>query len=168
MNVSEVIKKRRSIREFRPEPIPEKILRKILEAARLSPSAHNAQNWKFIVVRDAEKRKKLAEAAGQDFIGKAPVIIALVSLEPDDIMSCDVPTYAVDLAIAGSYMTLQAWEENIGTCWIGAFSQSEVKKILGVPAQYKVVTMLPFGFPAESPSPRTRKKLEEIVSFEKF
>jgi len=168
MNVFDVIKKRRSVRDFKLDSIPEDVLNKILDAGRLAPSAHNSQNWKFIIIREGEKRKQLAKAAGQDFIGKASVVIALVSLEPDDIMSCGIPTYAVDLAIAGSYMVLEAWELGIGTCWIGAFPQEEVKKIINIPEKYKVVTMLPFGFPAEMPSPRPRKKLEEITSYDKF
>ncbi|MBZ9572958.1 nitroreductase family protein [Patescibacteria group bacterium] len=166
MDVSEAIKNRRSVRAYKPEPVPEEKLRKVLEAARLAPSAHNAQERKFIVVRDEEIRKKLAEAAGQGFVGEAPVVIVAVSLNPEDIMSSGVPAFAVDLAIAVDHMTLQAVEEGLGTCWIGAFSQEKVKEILKVPAQYKVVALLPLGFPADKPALKSRKSFEEIICFE--
>jgi len=169
MDVKEAIKKRRSVRSYKPDPIPEESLRKVLEAARLAPSAHNAQEWKFIVVKDTQKKKKLAEAAlNQDFIAEAPVVIAAVSLNPEAQSTSDVPAYAVDLAIAVDHMTLQAVEENLGSCWIGAFDQEKVREILEIPENYKVVILLPLGFPADRAGPKIRKTIEEIVSFEKF
>ncbi len=169
MNVYEAIKKRRSVRDYKPEPVPEESLRRILEAGRLAPSAHNAQDWKFVVVKDSEKRKALAKAAfGQGFVAKAPVVIVAVALNPEDVMGGGVPTYAVDLAIAVDHMTLAAVEEGLGTCWIGAFSQGEVKRILNVPQKYKVVALLALGFPADSAKPKVRKNLKEIVCFETF
>jgi len=168
MNVSEAIKQRYSCRAYKAEEVAREKLLKILEAARLAPSAHNGQNWKFVVVEDLSKRQQLAQAAGQEFIAQAPVIIAAVALRPNDIMSCGVPSYAVDLAIAVDHMTLQATEEMLATCWIGAFKQDEVKKILDVPADYKVVVLLPLGYPADSPRPKHRKELKEIVCFDLF
>jgi len=169
MDVAEAIKKRRSVRSYKPDLIPEESLKKILEAARLAPSAHNAQEWKFIVVKDTQKKKKLAEAAlNQDFIAEAPVVIAAVSLNPEAQSTSDVPAYAVDLAIAVDHMTLQAVEENLGSCWIGAFDQEKVREILEIPENYKVVILLPLGFPADRAGPKIRKTIEEIVSFEKF
>jgi len=169
MDVAEAIKKRRSVRSYKPDLIPEESLKKILEAARLAPSGHNAQEWKFIVVKDTQKKKKLAEAAlNQDFIAEAPVVIAAVSLNPEAQSTSDVPAYAVDLAIAVDHMTLQAVEENLGSCWIGAFDQEKVKNILEIPKNYKVVILLPLGFPTNKPGSKIRKTIEEIVSFEKF
>lgn len=169
MDVHQAIKIRRSVRSYKPDPVPEEKLKKVLEAARLAPSPHNEQEWKFVVVRDAEKRKKLAEAAmGQEFVGEAPVVIVAVALEPEEVMSSEVPNYAVGLAIAVDHMTLAAAEEGLGTCWIGAFSQNEVKEILKIPARYKVVVLLPLGFPADKPKPKSRKNLEEIVCDENY
>lgn len=169
MDVAEAIKKRRSVRAYKPDPIPEEKLRKVLEAARLAPSAHNAQEWKFIVVKDETKRKKLAEAAlGQSFVAEAPVVIAAISLNPKHDMASDIPAYAIDLAIAVDHMTLQATEENLGCCWVGAFWQEKVKEILEIPKDYKVVILLPLGFSADQPGPKIRKNLEEIVCYEKF
>jgi nitroreductase len=169
MDVSQAIRERYSVRKFQSKEVPEQLLRKILEAARLAPSAANRQRWKFVVVRDPKRRKELARAAaGQTFVGEAPVVIAAVSLDPEYVMRCGVPEYAVDLAIAVDHMTLQAVELGLGTCWIGAFSQEEVKRILGVPDEYKVVALLPLGYPAVPPGPKSRKAPEEIVCYERF
>jgi len=83
MDVFEAIKNRYSCRSYKAESIPEEKLNKILEATRLAPSAHNEQEWKFVVVRDVKKRKEVAGAAGQSFIEEAPVIITAVGLDPD-------------------------------------------------------------------------------------
>ncbi len=169
MQIHEAIKNRRSVRAYKSDPIPEQSLRKVLEAARLAPSAHNDQDWKFIIIKDIKKRKQLAQAArSQSFIAEAPVVIAAVALNPERVMSCEVPAYAINLAIAVDHMTLQACEQGLGTCWIGAFSQEEVKKVLKIPDKYKVVALLPLGFPADFPKPKTRKSLEEIICYENF
>lgn len=169
MNTHEVIKKRRSVRAYTSEEVPEEKLQRILEVARMAPSASNRQQYKFVVVREPEKRKQLAEAAaGQGFVGEAPVVLVAVSLNPERIMSCQVPAYAVDLAIAVDHITLAAVEEGLGTCWIGAFSQQEVKEILNIPEKYKVVALLPLGFPADSPGAKVRKSLEELICYETF
>lgn len=168
MDIEKVIQKRYSCRSYKDTPVPEEKLKNILEAAQLAPSASNRQPYKFIIVKDKGKREKLAEAAGQSFIAEAPIIIAGVSLEPEKIMGCEVPTYAVDLAIAMEHITLQAAAEGLGTCWTGAFPQQETKKILEIPEEYKVVTLMPLGYPTDSPGPKDRKSLDELVSYEKF
>ena len=169
MEVKDAIRERRSVRTYQTKPVPDDKLMNVLEAARLAPSASNRQAWKFVVVKDATKRNALARAAAhQYFVGEAPVVIAAVALHPDSIMSCGVPSYAVDLAIAVDHMTLIAVDEGLGTCWIGAFSQEEVRQILNIPKQYKVVALLPLGFPADSPGAKSRKSLEEIVSYDTF
>ena len=168
MDIKEVIQKRYSCRSYKDTPVPEEKLKSILEAAQLAPSASNRQPYKFIIVKDRGKREKLAEAAGQSFIAQAPIIVAGVSLEPERIMGCGVPTYAVDLAIAMEHIALQACAEGLGTCWIGAFPQQETKKILEIPEEYKIVTLMPLGYPADSPGSKDRKNLDEMVSYEKF
>lgn len=168
MDIEEVIQKRYSCRSYKDTPVPEEKLKSILEAAQLAPSASNRQPYKFIIIKDRGKREKLAEAAGQSFIAAAAIIVAGVSLEPERIMGCQVPTYAVDLAIAMEHIALRACAEGLGTCWIGAFSQQEAKKILEIPEEYKIVTLMPLGYPADSPGPKDRKNLDELVSYEKF
>lgn len=169
MDVKEAIGIRRSVRSYEDREIPEEDLNTILNAARLAPSARNEQSWKFIVVRDREKREALAEAAAnQNFVKEAPAVIVAVALNPDYVMRCGVPAYAVDLAIAVDHITLQAIELGLGTCWIGAFYQEEVKNILQIPDEYKVVALLPVGYPATKVSFKNRKSLDEIVCYEIF
>jgi nitroreductase len=169
MDVFTAINRRRSVRAYKRAEVEEEKLRKVLEAARLSPSASNRQDWKFIVVRDMETRKKLAKAAfGQSFIGEAPVVIAACGTEPKAIMACGQPTYTVDVSIACAFMILQACELGLGTCWIGAFKEDEVKKILKIPEPIRVVALIPLGYPDEDPSQRARKDSDEIICLEKF
>ena len=169
MELKEVIINRKSIREYEDKPIPEEKLLRVLEAARLAPSGGNRQEWKFVVVRDIQRRQKLAQAAeGQAFVGRAPVVIAAVATQPNPTMICDVPAYAVDLSIAVDHITLAAVDEGLGTCWIGAFSQDATRIILNVPSKYKIVALMPMGFPKQPGKPKQRKSLDEIVCYETF
>lgn len=169
MNVYEAIKERRSVRAYQDKPVPEEVLNRILEAARLAPSSNNRQPWKFVVVKDSKMRGKLVEAArNQSFVGEAPVVIAAVGLDPEKVMRCGIPADPVDVAIAIDHMTLAAVEEGLGTCWVGAFDQEKVREVLGIPASYNVIELLPLGYPADSPRAKERKSLDEIVGYEKF
>jgi nitroreductase len=169
MEIYEAIRTRRSVRAYKPDPVPEEALGRVLEAARLAPSGGNRQPWKFIVVRDESLRMSLVPAAhNQAFIAQAPIVIAAVGLTPDRMMSCDVAADAVDLAIAVDHITLAAVAEGLGTCWIGAFDQNRVRELLGVPPEHKVVALLPLGYPADEPRPKSRKELSEIVCYDRF
>ena len=169
MDIFTAISTRRSVRSFRVGEIEDSKLLKILEAGRLSPSAKNLQAWKFVVVRDAATRERLAAAAnGQSFAGKAPVLIVACGTAPEYIMPCGQHAYAVDVSIACAHMVLEAWELGIGSCWLGAFNEAEVKKILNIPESVRIVAMIPFGYPDLPVAARPRKKLEEIVSYDKY
>lgn len=159
MDVLEAIRTRRSIRKFRPKPIPDENLKIILEAGRLAPSASNRQPWFFVVVKDPERKRTLAKAAAyQMFIADAGVII--VALGDHETSP---KWFRQDPMIAIEHMVLAATDLGYGTCWIGAFDEEEVKRVLRVPNKLKVIALLPIGFPDESPAPRERKKLREIV-----
>jgi nitroreductase len=169
MNVEKAIRDRRSVRAYENKDIPREVLLKIIEAARLAPSANNRQPWKFVVVRDSGKRAALAKAAKeQQFVAEAPVVIAAVALEPERVMTCGVPTYAVDLAIAVDHMTLAAVEQGVGSCWLGAFYQEDVKSLLEIPDEYKVVALLTLGYPRDQARFKNRKPLEEILCYESW
>jgi nitroreductase len=164
MDVFEAISKRRSVRLYEDYEMPNEDLLKILEAARLAPSARNLQPWRFIVVKDKETKDKLGIAAlNQQFIADASVIIAVIS-DPEE----SPRWYLQDPMIAVEHMCLEAVELGYGTCWIGAFSEDKVKKILKIPNKFKVICLLPIGKPAESPRPRRRKPLEDIVFSEYY
>jgi len=160
----EVILKRRSIRKYVPEPIEREALIKILEAARRAPSAGNRQPWYFIVVKDPELKKEVAKAsANQMFMANADVIIVGVA-DP----GISPRWYEKDIMIALEHIALVATELGLGTCWIGAFNERKIKELLEIPENLKVVALMPVGVPAESPGPRPRKPLEEIVFLNKF
>jgi nitroreductase len=167
--VLEAIKKRQSVRSYQDKEIPEDVLQQVLEAGRLAPSANNKQHWKFIVVKDKDLRKKLVPACkNQKFVGEAPVIIAGCGTNPDYVMSNGEHAYSIDLAIALDHMSLEAASLGLGTCWIGAFYQEQVKEILGVPEGVRVVNLLTLGYP-EKLGPKTRRKpLSEIICYNKY
>ncbi len=169
MDVFEAISKRRSIRKYKNTVVEEDKLNKILEAARIAPSAANRQEWKFLVVKDDETRQKLVNAAnGQKFVGEAPVTMVAISTESERVMPCGQYAYTVDLSIAVSFMILEATELGLGTCWLGAFKEDEVKKILDIPEEIRVPAMFTLGYTDEDPGPRPRKDLNQVVIFEKF
>lgn len=169
MNVYDAIKSRRSIRGFLDKPIEEEKLLRVLDAGRLAPSAKNLQEWKFVVVKDEDLKKNLTVAANnQPFIAEAPAVIVGCATLVNYVMSCGQYAYPIDLAIALDHMTLQAVEEGLGTCWIGSFKEDEVKNLLHIPENIRIVELLPIGYPKTVPPARARKKLEEIICFDRW
>lgn len=168
MDVMTAIKERRSIRRYSQQPVEDEKLLKVLEAARLSPSAKNAQAWKFIVVRDKKAIAKIASTSKYTFIGQAPIILVSCGTEAESVMLCGQYRYTVDLSIATAYMILEAYEQGLGTCWIGSFDETKVKEILGIPENVRVVAITPLGYPLEVPVQRPRKSLEDIVCYELY
>ncbi len=169
MDVFEAISKRRSIRKYKDTEIEDDKLEMILESARIAPSAANRQEWKFIVVKNKETRKKLVKAAnGQTFVAEAPVTIVACSTESERVMPCGQYAYTVDLSIAVSFMILEATALGLGTCWLGAFDEEKVRNILEIPERIRVPAMFTLGYADESPHQRPRKHLSEIISSEKY
>jgi nitroreductase len=169
MDVFEAIQKRRSIRAYESTPVPREKLEKILEAARLAPSASNIQPWHFIVVTDSEKRKTLSRGRYAKFLKKSPVVIVGCGDQ-----KASPKWYMVDVAIAMQNMVLTATSEGLGTCWVGSFDEDEVKRLLKIPENFRVVALLAVGYSLEKGDIsrkilhfiRRRKRLERIVSFE--
>lgn len=170
MDVFEAIKKRRSVRDYLEKEIDDKIINIILEAAREAPSASNRQEGRFVIVRDRLTKDKLCEAAkNQTFMKKASAIIACCAQTDNHVMTCGQACYPIDVAIAIDHMSLAAVELGLGTCWIGAFYEAQVKKILGIPESIRVVELLALGFPRNKPvHPKNRLPFEEIVFFNKW
>jgi nitroreductase len=173
MDVFEAVQKRRSVRAYESTPIPKEKLEKILEAARLAPSAGNIQPWHFIIVTELEKRQKLAQAQAPfaKFLKEAPVVIVGCGDQ-----KASPGWFMVDVAIAMQNMVLTATSEGLGTCWVGSFDENEVREMLKIPENYRVVALLALGYPKEKFDLqgkllhliRRRKPLEKIVSFEEF
>jgi nitroreductase len=169
MEFDEILNGRQSVREYTDQPVPEEKLNVILEAARIAQSGGNRQQWKFVVVRDVRKRQQLMEAANnQPHVGQAPVIIAAVALNPERVMLCEVPSYAIDMGIAVENMALAAVDQGLGSCWIGAFSQDKVRQVLEIPNKYKVAALLPLGYTRQKKDYSPRKTIAEIVCYDSF
>lgn len=170
MDIYEAISARKSVRKFLDKQVEDEKLARVLEAGRLAPSARNLQEWRYLVVRDDELRKGLIEAAaGQGFVGQAPVIIVCCAETDGHVMRCGEPCYPIDVAISVDHMALAAAAEGLGTCWIGAFYQDKVKQLLGIPKEIRVVTLLPLGYPVDpKPIKKSRMSLDEFVRYERW
>lgn len=156
----ETIWKRRSVRKYTPDPIPEDDLKLILEAARRAPTGANRQNWRMIVVTDAEVRAKTAEAcSNQIWMADAPVILCLVTLPGEG---------SVNGAIVLDHAILAAASLGYGTCWVGAYDEAKVKDVLEIPEDHGIVCLTPVGVPAEQPDERSRKSPDELFMRERF
>lgn len=163
------IKDRFSVRKFKDKPVEQEKLDEILEAARFAPSAKNVQPWKFVVIRDPEKRAQLTEICkGQKFVSEAPVTIALCANNTNYTMTCGQKAYTVDASIAGEHIALQAAELGLGTCWIGAFYHDKMAELINLPNDYKIVGLLPLGYPDVEKGNRNLKPKEDIIVWNSF
>jgi nitroreductase len=199
LTTKEAIEKRRSIRKFKPDPIPEEHILALLDSARLAPSGSNSQPWRFKVVRDRETRLQLAQASyKQSFIAETPIvfvccidlksfvdgtvsgvqdlgrigavedrIVKIISDRTERYTPVDIeeltPRIALNLAIAVEHIVLRALDFGLGSCWIRLFDEKTIKTIFGWGRNIHVVALLPVGYPAETPAPRRRLKIEEIL-----
>ena len=199
LTTKEAIEKRRSIRKFKPDPVPEEHITALLDSARLAPSGSNAQPWRFKVVRDRETRLQLSQAShNQAFIAEAPVvficcidlksfidgtvsgiqdlgrigavegrIVKIIADRTERYTPVEIeeltPRIALNLAIAVEHIVLRALDFGLGSCWIRLFDEKAIKAIFGWGRNIHVVALLPVGYPAESPAPRRRLKIEEIL-----
>jgi len=170
MDFYEAVKKRVSVRSFLDRSVEEEKLNRILEAARLAPSARNLQEWRFIIVRDPGIRRRLVPAAaGQGFVGEAPVIIVGCADTDEHVMRCGEKCYPIDVAIAMEHIALAAAAEGMGTCWIGAFYQDQVKMILNIPDEIKVVELMTLGYSAvASKKEKSRLDINEFVRYDQW
>lgn len=171
MDALEAIRTRRSIRKYKDRPVEKEKLMQVLDAGRWAPSAGNCQDWEFIVVEDAKKKKEFFEAAMRHpFVLQAPVLIVVCAdLERSYERGFhDKEFYAMqDTAIASQNMLLAAHALGLGTCWIGDFREKETKDVLGIPKHVKPVAVIALGYPDMEPT-STRKELEEMVHWNKF
>ncbi len=171
MDVFEAIQERRSVRAYQDAPVPREKLEKILEAARLAPSARNTEPWHFIAVTDKETRKILSKGAYAKFLSEAPLVIVACG---DKEASPD--WYAIDVALAVENMILTATSEGLGTCCVGSFDEKEVKKTVKAPDNFEVLLLLAVGYSRKKLDlssklmhlGRSRKTLSEVASEETF
>ena len=163
-----LIRSRRSVRQFRPEPVPRESIMNCIEAARLAPSADNVQPWRFLILDDPVKKAAFSEAVFSGiyrptrWAAQAPVIIALIA----DISIIahrigggiqKIPFHMIDIGICGEHLVLAAQAQGIGSCWIGWFNAKKARKCLNLPQKYAVCELIALGYPDEAHKPKTRK-----------
>jgi nitroreductase len=168
---------RRSIRRYLPDPVEPEKLRACLEAARVAPSAHNTQPWRFIVVDDPTIKNRLAAAAfsgiytSSKFAARAPIILVLLARPGGAAAKVGsklqrIPFHLIDMGIAGEHVVLQAEELGLATCWMGWFSYRKVRKVLEIPRTFKIIALMPLGYAEKRPTREPpRKTYEEVVVF---
>ena len=166
MEVFDCIRRRRTVREFKPDPIPEEVVYKILQAGRWAPSSSNSQPWHFVVVQARDTLKRLGAIATQgSFIANAPLAIAIVV--------GDATRPQLDAGRALQQMELVAWSKGLGTCFVGvraADQQKAVKDLLGIPPEMELITIMPYGYrqPGSRRQGTPRKPMAEIAHRERF
>jgi nitroreductase len=179
MDIMGVIKGRRSVRSYRPDPIPEETVHRVLEAVRWSPSWANTQCWEVVVVKDAETKRLLAETLtstnpARKGIMQAPITLVLIGIKgragfkKGKAETDKGDWYMFDCGIAMQNLCLAAHAEGLGTVIVGAFDAAKAAEILLVPPGRAVVAMTPLGYPATAPSPPKRKEIESFVLYEGY
>ncbi|HOF98327.1 MAG: putative NAD(P)H nitroreductase [Bacteroidetes bacterium ADurb.BinA395] len=175
----DLVKRRQSAHSFTNKPVEKEKIDRILEIVRLSPSACNAQPWKFIVVTDEEKRQKIADATSKRFLPvnhfskQAPVLIVIV--EESTNFFTKVGCYGVnrqfpliDIGIATAHLCLAATNEGLDTHVIGWYNEKKIQQALEIPENKKVMLVVALGYSDEEVRPKKRKKIEELVSYNKY
>jgi nitroreductase len=163
METFEAIRTVLAVRHFKDTPIPDPIIRQIVEAGRLTASGSNRQPWHFIVVRDKETLRQLGQLARTGpYIQQAPLAI-VVAMDPS-------PLAASDGSRAIQDMMLAAWSQGVGSNWVGYNNLPEVNSLLGIPQEVSVLAILPFGYPAEAvgKGQKKRKPLAEVAYNERW
>lgn len=169
----DAIKGRTSVREYKSDPVPDDILRNIMDAATLAPSSGNVQDWEFVVVKTPEGRNALAEAAfNQSFVASAPCVI-VVCTDLDRISKAygerGSSLYSIqNTSAAIQNLMLSAWDNGLGTCWIGAFNEDVVREAVILPANTRPLALITLGYPANKPHKSRRRSLDEVLHWETF
>lgn len=169
MGILDIIKGRRSVRDFKDKDIPEEAIDALIDAIRWAPSAGNLQSRKFYFIFNKDIKKGLAEAAlNQSFIAKAPLTV--VACADSSIVfrygERGINLYSIqDVSASIENMLLTAYELGLGSVWVGAFMEDEVKEVLKLPGNLRPVAIIPIGYPARIPRPPSRMSKDEAVEF---
>ena len=167
------LKNRRSIRKYQKQDLTQEQITQLIDAARLAPSAGNAQSWAFVVAKEQKTKQDLAKAAfGQKWLVEAPVVFVVCADEQraeDSYGERGKTLYSLqDTSAAVENILLTACAMGLGGCWMGAFSEEEIRKVINAPAHMRPVALIPIGVPAESPKARPRRPAAEVVFEESF
>ncbi len=176
MDVLDALRTHRPCANFQSRPIPPEKLKSVLAAARLAPSQHNLQPWRFVVVQDDERKRMLAQASARGrLIAEAPATIVAFSVEEDIPVTIGgyISAYPLDVAVAVDRLQLAAAAEGLGTNWLIEFNEAKVRSVLNVPEGIHPLAVIPIGFPAEpngsgGGAPEGRKSPDEIIAYDQF
>ena len=169
MKFAELIKKRYSVRAYKPDPVEEDKLQRVLEAVRLAPTAANRQAFQIIVIHTAGREAELRRIYGRDWFVQAPLVICACGIPAQNWVRSDGKNYNdVDVTIAMDHLILAATDAGLGTCWIGAFDPVATREVLGLPDGVEPIAFTPLGYPADQPRPKKRKALSELVRYERW
>lgn len=167
MDFFTLIQQRYSVRAYKPDPVPEEDLEKILQAARLAPTAANRQPFQLIVVHTSGREQELRKIYDRAWFVQAPLILCACGLPGGAWTREDNKNYAVvDVAIVMDHLVLAATALGLGTCWVAAFDTAEARSVLGLPVEAEPIAFTPLGFPADRSRPKERKPLEALVRYE--
>ncbi len=169
MEFTELIARRYSVRAYKPDPVEEEKLQQILEAARLAPTAANRQPFRLIVIHTSGREAELKRIYDRDWFVQAPLVICACAVPAEGWVRRDGKRYTdVDVAIVMDHLVLAATNVGLGTCWIAAFDPDAAREVLGLPDDVEPIALTPLGYPADSPRPKERKPLSELVKYERW
>jgi nitroreductase len=161
-DILHIIKSRRSIRKYKAKQVAKDLIEKILEAARWTPSAINKQPWHFVIVQNPKTKSQISNKSFAGPAKNAPTVIVVCT----NIKTSKWVT--IDASLASQNIMLEAHSLGLGTCFVGAFDEETVRKVLGIPEEYKVIGLIALGYPDEEPHAGPRKGIEQISSLDKF
>ena len=169
MEFFDVIKYRYSVRAYKSDPVEKDKLNRILEAARLAPTAANRQPFKIVVIETQGKKEQMRQIYHREWFSQAPLVIGVVAIPELGWSRADGKNYAeVDATIAMDHLILAAANEGLGTCWVAAFDPDAARKLLELPDDVYPIAFTPLGYPADEPRKKSRKELEKLVCYEKW
>lgn len=165
MEFSELVSARYSVRAYRPEPVEDEKLRKVLEAAGLAPTAANRQPIRFVVVQTVGREQELKRIYGAEWFVQAPIVICACAVPSEAwVRKYDGKNHAeIDVAIAMDHLILEATNLGLGTCWICAFDPIAAREVLGLPDEIEPIAFTPLGYAADTPREKVRRELSEVV-----
>jgi nitroreductase len=167
MRFLDIVKTRRSVRNYESTAVEDKKLEYILEAVRLAPTAANRQPFKLIVVHTEGKQALLSEIYERKWFVQAPIIICACGIPDDGWVRGDGKNYTtVDVAIIVDHLTLAATELGLGTCWIANFNENAARNVLQIPEDVMPIVFITLGYPADQEKSKTRKPLSELICYE--
>jgi len=167
MEFLDLVKKRYSVRAYKPDQVEDEKLRLILDAARLAPTAANRQPFKVIIVHTKGREEELRKIYRREWFTQAPLLICVCGIPAASWVRDDMKRYLdVDAAIVMDHMILVATELGLGTCWIAAFNTKAAREILGIPEDVEPLLFTPLGYAADTPGVKERKSIGELVCYE--